>query len=100
MIYLLCTIQFGALRQQVYYVDDEHKSTMHIAQTSIQSLPSLLVDCTSEYKCNNIMLIGPNDYIQGLKKDINDIAITRYGNTNIKVYTGGVKENGKVFIKN
>ena len=100
MIYLLCAIQFGASRQQVYYVDDGRcKSTMHVAQAHIQSLPSLLVDCTFKYKCDNIMLIGPDDYIKGLEKDINDIAVTRYGNTNINVFYGGVGKNGEIFIK-
>jgi len=73
---------------------------MPIAQVSIAALPDLLVGCVAEHSCNNIVLVGPDDYIDGLRKDINDIATIRYNNMNINVYTGGIGADGKVSIEN
>ncbi len=100
MKYLLCEIQFGASRQQIYYVNDQENTVMPIAQVSIAALPDLLVGCVAEHSCNNIVLVGPDDYIDGLRKDINDIATIRYNNMNINVYTGGIGADGKVSIEN
>ena len=77
---IICKIDFGALDQHIYLLENDKTKDLGIANFS--NLSNALVAFCKQTNCNLVHLYGSNDY---LEKIIRDISKINYDNNEIIV---------------
>ena len=73
------------LKQNLFVYEDGNK--IDLICVSIETIENDLVDIAKKYEATNIELVGSKNYIQGIKRKIEEIEMTKYNEKilNIKI---------------
>lgn len=69
--------------QNLFVYEDGEK--INTTSTSLDDLPNLLIDLVDEYKTTDIQLIGNLKFLKGIKKNIEDVEITKYNKNMLNI---------------
>ena len=69
--------------QNLFIYEDGEK--INTTSASLDDLPNLLIDLVDEYKTTDIQLIGNLKFLKGIKKNIEDVEITKYNKNMLNI---------------
>lgn len=69
--------------QNLFVYEDGEK--INTTSTSLDDLPNLLIDLVDKYKTTDIQLIGNLKFLKGIKKNIEDVEITKYNKNMLNI---------------
>lgn len=71
------------LDQTILVYEDGNK--IDAVTANIDDLPNIVLDLARQYTLNDIELAGPVSYLNGIKKEINELEMLTYGTNNINI---------------
>ena len=83
MFNVVATVDMFSINQSIFVYEDGN--TIETCNPSLETFPSTILSLQDKYGFTNLSMIGPKRFLQGYKKKIEELEMTKYSENKLNI---------------